>query len=543
MALPTLQPFWMKNYKNTTEALMVKRNQDQSEFREKWDKNSQFFKKSEVETAKQTGWTSNQSFQRSMNAVGETYRKTTKQLDLEKRRNKLAELLSMETDALQKEMRQSRLSKAGKLIEMKDRADELRDAKEERRKQIAEEKLYQHWKENEPDLRKVQSTQVQQNVIRGWGEQITERREVTLIVLKFVIRNEFRLEHMMEIDRLRVMQAEKKRAEERKMEEIELKSQLQKQMEELRIKDEEAQMLKREEEGLVKQRMLIDGAEEKRRQFEEQRRRQEYGRVLVRQYKAQLRRKSKQVQDALELDLKILEDLAKQEQDEMTVRTSRREKAKTEAEKMRQVVQEQLKLEKAREAELDQLYQEEAARQWQKRESEWERERIARERLMQEVLHERQKQVDDRIQIVLRKKQDSIAEREDLIRQMEDYQQSLETEKIEEENRKQEREREISEQITARSQRRWDDQMKEQELLDQKRFTRRGGIQEVNKSRSRSDDSPRRFSKGKSIFSYISTSVALIRENLEGPDGKAIRADSVFQARNLISGYRLLTSS
>ncbi|XP_065055118.1 trichoplein keratin filament-binding protein-like [Rhopilema esculentum] len=499
MALPTLQPFWMKNYKNTTEALMVKRNQDQSEFREKWDKNSQFFKKSEVETAKQTGWTSNQSFQRSMNAVGETYRKTTKQLDLEKRRNKLAELLSMETDALQKEMRQSRLSKAGKLIEMKDRADELRDAKEERRKQIAEEKLYQHWKENEPDLRKVQSTQVQQNVIRGWGEQITERREIA----KTARDEDRRLEHMMEIDRLRVMQAEKKRAEERKMEEIELKSQLQKQMEELRIKDEEAQMLKREEEGLVKQRMLIDGAEEKRRQFEEQRRRQEYGRVLVRQYKAQLRRKSKQVQDALELDLKILEDLAKQEQDEMTVRTSRREKAKTEAEKMRQVVQEQLKLEKAREAELDQLYQEEAARQWQKRESEWERERIARERLMQEVLHERQKQVDDRIQIVLRKKQDSIAEREDLIRQMEDYQQSLETEKIEEENRKQEREREISEQITARSQRRWDDQMKEQELLDQKRREEEAYKKLINQevvAMTARDDSPRTFRRRKFAF-------------------------------------------
>ena len=64
MALPTLQPFWMKNYKNTAEALMVKRNQDQSDFRNKWDKNSQFFKKSEVEAAQQTGWTSEQSFQR-----------------------------------------------------------------------------------------------------------------------------------------------------------------------------------------------------------------------------------------------------------------------------------------------------------------------------------------------------------------------------------------------------------------------------------------------------------------------------------------------
>ena len=37
----------------------------------------------------------------SMNAVGEMYRKTTKQLELEKRRNKLAEMLSKETALLE----------------------------------------------------------------------------------------------------------------------------------------------------------------------------------------------------------------------------------------------------------------------------------------------------------------------------------------------------------------------------------------------------------------------------------------------------------
>ena len=37
----------------------------------------------------------------SMNAVGEMYRKSTKQLELEKRRNKLAELISNETVALE----------------------------------------------------------------------------------------------------------------------------------------------------------------------------------------------------------------------------------------------------------------------------------------------------------------------------------------------------------------------------------------------------------------------------------------------------------
>ena len=49
------------------------------------------------------------------------------------------------------------------------------------------------------------------------------------------------------------------------------------------------------------------------------------------------------------------------------------------------MVADQLQLEKEREAELELLYQEEAAKIWEKREAEWDKERRARERLMQEV--------------------------------------------------------------------------------------------------------------------------------------------------------------
>ena len=51
-----------------------------------------------------------------------------------------------------------------------------------------------------------------------------------------------------------------------------------------------------------------------------------------------------------------------------------------------QVVEEQMRLEQQREAELDMMYQDEAARMWAKREGEWAQERAARERLMQEVV-------------------------------------------------------------------------------------------------------------------------------------------------------------
>ncbi len=58
-----------------------------------------------------------------------------------------------------------------------------------------------------------------------------------------------------------------------------------------------------------------------------------------------------------ELDRKILESLAEKEEVDKAQQTARQEQAKADAAWMKQVVEEQLKLEKAREAELDMLYQ------------------------------------------------------------------------------------------------------------------------------------------------------------------------------------------
>ena len=44
-----------------------------------------------------------------------------------------------------------------------------------------------------------------------------------------------------------------------------------------------------------------------------------------------------------------------------------------------------MRLEQAREAELEMMYNDEAAREWEKREQEWAKERAARERLIKEV--------------------------------------------------------------------------------------------------------------------------------------------------------------
>lgn len=56
------------------------------------------------------------------------------------------------------------------------------------------------------------------------------------------------------------------------------------------------------------------------------------------------------------MDRKILESLSAKEEEDGQLKTARKEKAKADAAWMKQVVEEQLRLEKAREAELDMLY-------------------------------------------------------------------------------------------------------------------------------------------------------------------------------------------
>ena len=132
---------------------------------------------------------------------------------------------------------------------------------------------------------------------------------------------------------------------------------LQKQIDELRAREEEAAIWEHRQAQLMKEQAALEEAREERRKLEAEQQRVELSRILKRQYKAQLRRKSQQIQESLELDLRILEDLAEKEREQQEPQTARRMKARNDMEEMRKLVEQQLKLEKEKEAEMDVLYQ------------------------------------------------------------------------------------------------------------------------------------------------------------------------------------------
>ena len=119
--------------------------------------------------------------------------------------------------------------------EMKMRAETLRSAREKERKAMADEKLYQHWITNDPDLRSIEQQKLENIQPEYWSGQINERR---------VARAEEEEQDLLYQEELRLRMDEEEKLEieqqnERKRRIDQLKMILQQQMDELREKEEE----------------------------------------------------------------------------------------------------------------------------------------------------------------------------------------------------------------------------------------------------------------------------------------------------------------
>lgn len=125
-------------------------------------------------------------------------------------------------------------------------------------------------------------------------------------------------------------------------------------------------------------------------------------------------------------------------------------KAKADAENMIQVLNQQLRLEKEREAELESMFQDEAAKEWDKRNMEWDRERLARENLMKQVLNERNEQMNYKLNFLQQQKLESLQRREELVKDMEKTQKLAIKEREKSAQIKQERKEDIESQLTNR---------------------------------------------------------------------------------------------
>ena len=119
------------------------------------------------------------------------------------------------------------------------------------------------------------------------------------------------------------------------------------------------------------------------------------------------------------LDMNILQSIVDGEHENRLGQWQQREELRREASEMLNDFREQIRLEKEKEEEVDAMFQsvvspcdlereretewifvrrEEAAKEWSRREQQWQREKEAREKLMRQVIREREEQVMHKLQ-------------------------------------------------------------------------------------------------------------------------------------------------
>lgn len=64
---------------------------------------------------------------------------------------------------------------------LKNRVEVLKSAREESRRKLAEQKLYENWRINNPELREMESKKLEEHVVGAWSDQIKEKHELSKI--------------------------------------------------------------------------------------------------------------------------------------------------------------------------------------------------------------------------------------------------------------------------------------------------------------------------------------------------------------------------
>uniref|UniRef100_A0A4X2KIZ7 Trichoplein keratin filament-binding protein n=1 Tax=Vombatus ursinus TaxID=29139 RepID=A0A4X2KIZ7_VOMUR len=563
MALPTMPSCWPTRNR-ALERQIVRQREQEAQFRQQWDINSRYFREFDVWSSKQAQWSSRTCYQKSMQAYEQQKLKEEKKKSLAERQKRLCKLLSEERNQFTKELKEKRLNVALRESDMRERSEKLKSAREQERKTVAEQLLYEHWKKTNPRFRQIESALHRKHVVDSWESQLSERKQQEAAEKE----EKIQFENQYEVARREAMERMTRAEEKRRLEDSQQAEALRQQMEELRLKELEATKLKKEQENLLRRQWELGLLEEERRNMEECRKKAELGRFLRHQYNAQLNRRTQQIQEELvrgpaslyvamaslplspsapglsgdtrfpdggslregsrasraevggcevlthwcssflarcgkplayscpesplcgaqceaprviwrlarlghcpqgvcghaehgremseahpglsqEADRRILLALLEKEDEDQRRDSARREQAAADAAWMKQVIEDQLEVERAREAELQLLYREEAKRMWEKREAEWERERQARDRLMKEVLAERQHQLQEKIELNRRAQQEALKCREQLIRGLEEAREEAQRGRAEEVELKTIWRRELESQVSA----------------------------------------------------------------------------------------------
>ncbi|XP_057378918.1 trichoplein keratin filament-binding protein-like [Daphnia carinata] len=385
--------------------------------------NDRYFQNCNLQTEKFDDWTSPRSAQLShrQSKLRDT------EIDVENRRIKLKKLYQAEKLKEEEAMKAIQEEEEKQKWEnMKDKVQHFRHSKSAKLSEFLEKKEHEKWKSTNDSFRVFESELKRQQQKEMWTIQLQQREEEKARLMEEKKREAAQME--------RLVQEEKRRDELERQMELEKKQQWKKdldaQVEQLRVMDFEANEKRREQERLIAEAASLEAIKEEMKKKEDERaRKKQNGEFLTKQHLAKLRQRSKEVTADLEREMNFVEKLAESD------RSEKKEKTRQDIMRFLELLENHRQIEKERLQQSEFLFQEEAKKLWEKRESEWEAERLARKKLMEDVITIQKKQIDERLFVARQERERLLLDREELIRSLESYHNQMKMKEMDTKNK------------------------------------------------------------------------------------------------------------
>ncbi|XP_074851889.1 cilia- and flagella-associated protein 53 [Carettochelys insculpta] len=312
----------------------------------------------------------------------------------EDRRKRLCALLEAEEKSYFAEMEALGETMLEKQAKMRQQAKKLREKREEERQKLVALKREQQFREHCEEVRLQWSQRHQKEVCSDRLAQLALKEELK----KQEKREEQIFAELWEQDRLAKEKREKEDFQKRSEQNQEMLNVLNAQIAALDAQKGEAKRLKEEEAQLLEEERKLLKLEEEQVQMEKLQKQKKHRDILVNSAQAKMNRLNREKQEELALDMKILERLLHESQEDTEGKKQRKQELLKEQQMYREYLAQQLEEEKRQEKQMDKLLEEEMEKTWAKKAEQMRLEKEARKQLMKDVLDTRRLQIEEKLE-------------------------------------------------------------------------------------------------------------------------------------------------
>ncbi|XP_039176423.1 cilia- and flagella-associated protein 53 [Crotalus tigris] len=337
----------------------------------------------------------------------------------EERKERLRDLLEAEEKGFIAEMESQEETLEGRQNSMSRRAKELREKREEARRKLVAEKREQQFRETCEELRLLLSQQHTKEVCEDRGTQLALQEELS----KQKEREEAAYAALWEEDRLAKEERAAEEAKKRSGWREDMINTLNAQKAIAEAQREEARRLKEEEAKLMEEERQLFKLENEQAEIARRQKLRECRDMLLDSMKKKARRLSEEKQDELALEMKILDHVLQESLEDTESQKQRKRELFKEQQMYQAYLAQQREEEKRQEKEMDRLRAEDAARMWAKRAEKEQALKLARDRLLKEVMDTRKLQIEEKLQRNAREQEELLQDKELLQAAVQEHQQ------------------------------------------------------------------------------------------------------------------------